>query len=150
MSKEVSIFTGTPLEPPVATRCTASFFCAYSERNGITSKSELDRLADGTAEVKLRVPAHLRAVMCEIGLHEALVPISVMTLFEDDVVLAAVADGVWSDLEFEVALDSGAVIHVCSPSDCPGYMLEESQAAGGNRSSRWVMAGPYPTWVRSR
>ena len=32
----------------------------------------------------------------------------------------------WNDLEFEVALDSGAVVHVCGPGDCPGYSLEES------------------------
>ena len=37
----------------------------------------------------------------------------------------------WSDLEFEVALDSGAVVHVCSLEDCPGYSLEESP---GSRS----------------
>ena len=32
----------------------------------------------------------------------------------------------WSDLEIEVALDSSAVVHVCSLEDCPGYSLEES------------------------
>ena len=60
-----------------------------------------------------------------------------LTLFEDDQVLAAEADGVWTDMEFEVALDSGAVIHVCSPSDCPGYMLEESP--GSRRKQKFQM-----------
>ena len=32
----------------------------------------------------------------------------------------------WSDFEFELALDSGAVVYVCSFEDCPGYSLEES------------------------
>ena len=32
----------------------------------------------------------------------------------------------WDDLEFEVVLDSGSVVHVCAPADCPGYLLEES------------------------
>ena len=36
------------------------------------------------------------------------------------------AGDAWADLESEVALDSGAVVHVCSPEDLPGYVLEES------------------------
>ena len=32
----------------------------------------------------------------------------------------------WQDLEFEVALDSGVVVHMCSVEDCPGYALHES------------------------
>ena len=32
----------------------------------------------------------------------------------------------WEDIEFQVALDSGSVVHVCAPDDCPGYMLQES------------------------
>ena len=32
----------------------------------------------------------------------------------------------WEDIGFEVALDSGSVVHVCAPDDCPGYMLQES------------------------
>ena len=37
-----------------------------------------------------------------------------------------IANEDWDDLEFDVALDSGAVIHVCSLNDCLGYELEES------------------------
>ena len=62
--------------------------------------------------------------MCEIGLHCAIAPINVMETLETQAILMANED--WNDLEFEVALDSGAVIHVCSPTDCPGYVLEES------------------------
>jgi hypothetical protein len=32
----------------------------------------------------------------------------------------------WEVLEFEVALDSGSVVHVCAPADCPGYLLQDS------------------------
>ena len=32
----------------------------------------------------------------------------------------------WKDIEFEVALDSGSVVHVCSIDDCPGYRVGES------------------------
>ena len=38
----------------------------------------------------------------------------------------------WDDLEFEVALDSGAFVHVCGPGDCPGYSLEESPGSRSN------------------
>ena len=44
----------------------------------------------------------------------------------------------WNDLDFEVALDSGAVIHVCSPTDCPGYVLEESP---GSRRGQTFLLG---------
>ena len=37
----------------------------------------------------------------------------------------------WEDIEFEVALDSGSVVHVCSLTDCQGYRLGESP--GGRR-----------------
>ena len=35
-------------------------------------------------------------------------------------------DSPWKDIEFEVALDSGSVVHVCAPDDCPGYRTEDS------------------------
>ena len=75
--------------------------------------------------------------MCEIGLHEALMPINVITTIEKDGASILVADEAWSDIEFEVALDSGAVIHVCSPDDCPGYLLEDS--AGSKRGQKFLM-----------
>ena len=40
----------------------------------------------------------------------------------------------WS---FEVALDPGAVIHVCAPTDCPGYALTESP--GSRRGQEFLM-----------
>ena len=44
----------------------------------------------------------------------------------------------WTDLEFEEALDSGsAVVHACSPQDCPGYVLEES--ADSRRVQEFLM-----------
>ena len=43
----------------------------------------------------------------------------------------------WGDLEFEVALDSGAVIHVCAPTDCLGYAFSESP--GSRRGQEFLM-----------
>ena len=44
---------------------------------------------------------------------------------------------VWEDLEFEVALDSGSVVHVCSMEDIPGYRVSES--AGSRRGQEFLM-----------
>ena len=44
----------------------------------------------------------------------------------------------WEELEFEVALDSGSVVHVCALSDCPGYRLGESP---GSRRKQVFMMG---------
>ena len=41
------------------------------------------------------------------------------------------------DLEFEVALDSGSVVHVCSLDDCRGYRLQESP--GSKRGQEFLM-----------
>ena len=45
----------------------------------------------------------------------------------------------WDDIEFEVALDSGAVVPVCAPEDCPGYLLDESP--GSKSGQRFLMGG---------
>ena len=73
--------------------------------------------------------------MCEIGLQKALAPINLFEIREKDALF--VAGDAWTDIEFEVALDSGAVVHVCSPGDCPGYVLEESP--GSKRGQQFLM-----------
>ena len=55
---------------------------------------------------------------------------------EIDSVLVATNDQ-WEDLGFEVALDSGSVVHVCAPADCPWYLLQES--AGSRRGQEFLM-----------
>ena len=64
------------------------------------------------------MPPHIRAALCEVGLHKSLAP---MNLFEiqEKAPLYSVDDR--NDLEFEVALDSGAFVHVCGAGDCTGY-----------------------------
>ena len=64
----------------------------------------------------------------------SLEPLNLFDVIEKDQILAAD----WSDLEFEVALDSGAVVHVCSLDDTPGYMIEESR--GSKRGQEFLMA----------
>ena len=43
----------------------------------------------------------------------------------------------WTEVEFEVALDSGSIVHICSEEDAPGYILQES--AGSKRGQTFVV-----------
>ena len=43
----------------------------------------------------------------------------------------------WVETEFEVALDSGSVVHVCSAADALGYKLEPSP--GSKRGQKFIM-----------
>lgn len=74
-------------------------------------------------------PPGLREALGSIGLGQALAPINLMMTREKESILAATNDA-WEDQEFEVALDSGSVVHVCAPADCPGYLLQESPGSG--------------------
>ena len=63
------------------------------------------------------MPPHIRAALCEVGLHKSLDPMNLFEIPEKEP-LYSVDD--WNDLEFEVALDSGAVVHVCGTGRLPG------------------------------
>ena len=61
-----------------------------------------------------------------------------------------VSEEAWKDIEFEVALDSGSVVHVCSLTDCPGYRLGESP--GSRRQQHFQMGdgGEIPNLGQSQ
>ena len=82
--------------------------------------------------------------LCAIGLHCAIAPINVMETVETQAILIANED--WNDLESEVALDSGAVIHVYSLSDCPGYELDESPGSKRGQVLRLGDGGTIPNF----
>ena len=92
---------------------------------------------NGTSERRLQVPAYLRNVLSDIGLSDAIAPLNIFEVVGGAEPLLLAGD-TWNDLEFEVALDSGAVVHVCSPEDCPGYLLEDSP---GSRSGQRFLMG---------
>ena len=50
---------------------------------------------------------------------------------DKDAILAATNEA-WENLEFDVALDSGSVVHVCAPADC---RYRNHQAVDEARSS---------------
>ena len=56
----------------------------------------------------------------------------------------------WNDLEFEVAFNSVAVVHVCGPGDCPRCSLEESP--GSRRGQEFLMGdgGTIPNLGQKR
>ena len=73
--------------------------------------------------------------MIDIGLESSLAPVSMITFAEPDQIL--LNDEGWKDLEFEVALDSGSVVHVCGVEDVPGYRVGESP--GSRRGQEFLM-----------
>ena len=88
------------------------------------------------SERRLHVPAYLRNVLQDIGLGETVAPLNLFEIVAADEPLLMAGDS-WSDVEFEVALDSGAVVHVCAPEDCPDYLLAESP--GSKQGQRFLM-----------
>ena len=98
------------------------------------AETSLESLYEGTTEEKLILPPHIRAALCEVGLRKSLAPVNLFEIQEKEPLL--MSGDAWNDglpraqpptiLEFEVALDSGAVVHVCEPADSQGYSLEES------------------------
>ena len=56
---------------------------------------------------------------------------------EEPLEILAAGEEEYPEVEFEVALDSGSVVHVCANADTLGYLLEES--AGSRRGQKFVM-----------
>jgi hypothetical protein len=79
---------------------------------------------------------------------ELLAPVQLVTVTETAEVLTNI--DAWKDLEFEVALDSGSVVHVCSIDDCPGYRVGESP--GSRRGQEFLMGdgGTIPNLGQSQ
>ena len=108
---------------------------AVAERQGIVDADEVEDLLHGRGEQRLQVPPGLREALHSVGLGHALAPVNILTATEGSSIL--INNDAWEDLEFEVALDSGSVVHVCAPADCPGYSLEESP--GSKRGQEFQM-----------
>ena len=109
---------------------------AIAIRQGIEDEDEIEDILHGRSERKLDAPPGLREALGSIGLGQTLVPINLMMTREKESILTATNE-TWEDLEFEVALDSGSVVHVCAPADCPGYLLQESP--GSRRGQEFLM-----------
>ena len=121
---------------------------AVAERQGIVDPDELEQMYAGNSRSKLRVPQALRGTLQEIGLGDLLSPVNLVTVKETTEVL--VNEEAWRDIEFEVALDSGSVVHVCSIDDCPGYRVAESP--GSRRGQDFLMGdgGTIPNLGQSQ
>ena len=86
--------------------------------------------------------------MIDVGLESALAPVNMLTFAEPEQIL--LNDEGWKDLEFEVALDSGSVVHVCGVDDVPGYRVGESP--GSRRGQEFLMGdgGLIPNLAQSK
>ena len=63
--------------------------------------------------------------------------INCMEFVEDEEHVLANTEEEYPEVEFEVALDSGSVVHVCAAADTLGYLLEESP--GSRREQKFLM-----------
>ena len=108
---------------------------ALAARQGIVDEDQLELLYSGAPGVKLKVPYLLRQTLEKVGLGNVLAPVNILTVADPAEILVNTA--VWEDVEFEVALDSGSVVHVCAPADIPGYHVGES--AGSRRGQEFLM-----------
>ena len=108
---------------------------AVASNQGVHDEDELEDLLHGRSTRKLQVPPGLREALLGVGLDHVIAPINLLTVTEPEQIL--INNDAWADIEFEVALDSGAVVHVCAPADCPGYSLEESP--GSRRGQEFLM-----------
>ena len=109
---------------------------AVATRQGIDDEDDVEDLLHGRSERKLQVPPGLREDLHGVGLGHALMPVNLFLTPEKDSVLGA-SNEKWEDLEIEVSLDSGSVVHVCALADCPGYLLQES--AGSRRGQEFLL-----------
>ena len=63
--------------------------------------------------------------------------LGMLNVFEAEDMELLVNEREWDDVEFEVALDSGSIVNVCHPDDCPGYAITES--AGSRAGQNFVV-----------
>ena len=121
---------------------------AIARLQGIEDADELERLYDGSSAAKLCVPLPLRETMMDIGLGNLLAPISLVTVTGTAEILANT--DAWKDLEFEVALDSGSVVHVCSVEDIGGYRVADSPGSRAGQEFQMGDGGTIPNLGQSQ
>ena len=121
---------------------------AIAEKQGIVDEDQLQLLYSGSPGIKLKVPNALRQTLENAGFGDVLAPVNIITSADPAEILVNTA--VWEDIEFEVALDSGSVVHVCAPADIPGYHVGES--IGSRRGQEFLMGdgGTIPNMGESR
>ena len=125
--------------------------CALLQLTAVFNRPRLGCAAKVNKE-RIELTSHIpvlvlfRNSVLDTGLGDALAPLNLFEVVGGAEPLLLAGD-TWNDLEFEVALDSGAVVHVCSPEDCPGYLLEDSP---GSRSGQRFLMGDGGTIANLR
>ena len=123
-------------DAPVVVRETSACEAVISDdpNNNNGSKQSL------SAQAKLaivRILARECGATSEDEIMGMLNGINLVEMSDGDGEILVAGDDQWQDVEFEVALDSGSVVHVCSSEDAPGYQLDES--LGSKRGQNFLM-----------
>ena len=96
---------------------------AVAKRQGFNDDDIVEDMLHGRSNQKIDVPSGLRGHSTRLD----------MTTVEKGGQVLMTNDA-WEHIESEVAFDSGSVVHVWAPDDCPGYMLQESPGSKRGQS----------------
>ena len=117
---------------------------AIASVSGIKSEAEVERMLKGLSKEKIKPPSHVRHLLQNMNLGHVLEPINLLIGADGPIISA---EQQWQDVEFEVALDSGSVVHVAAEGDTPMYALDSSPSArqcaqfvvgaGGTMKNMW-------------
>ena len=91
------------------------------------------------------MPPGVREALHGVAPGHIIATIELLSVREEDQIF--LTNGSWEDLEFEVALDSGSVVHVCASADCLGYGLQESPGSRSGQQFLMVGGGDIPNLV---
>ena len=115
------------------------------ERKYIEVNAALREAIQSTAKTPQEAD-FLRAVLQQVDIHRfqnrqcrspGVADIGMLNVFEAEDMELLVNEREWEDVQFEVALDSGSIVNVCHPDDCPGYAITES--AGSRAGQNFVV-----------
>ena len=107
-----------------------------------------DDIISGRQESKVTVPHSLRSALCNIGLGDMLAPVNILTIAGGTE--AILLNETWKDIEFEVALHSAPIVHVCSLDEVPGYKLPEPPGSRQGQDFRMGNDGTIPNLGQSQ
>ena len=101
---------------------------AVAALEGVLDDAEVREIFEGTSERRLTPAPTLRQLLCNMNLTHTMAPVNLMEWGQTPSAVLA-AEAKWNNIEIEVALDSGSVVHIASEADTPAYVLDSSPSA---------------------
>ena len=127
---EVNAALREAIQSTAKTPQEADFLRAVLQQVDIHQFQNKQCKSPGVADIGRSIPSP-EIVSKPLGL------LGMLNVFEAEDMELLVNEREWEDVEFEVALDSGSIVNVCHPDDCPGYAITES--AGSRAGQNFVV-----------